>query len=74
MSIPASLLDALSRADASWRPLLIDGLNAMQAATPGYLAQLADDIYLPTEQRLFAAFALPLDKVRYVLVLSLIHI
>ena len=68
MTIPASLLDALSRADASWRPLLIEGLDAMQAATPGYLAQLADDIYLPTEQRLFAAFALPLQQVRYVLV------
>jgi uracil-DNA glycosylase len=68
MSIPASILDALSRADASWRPLLIDGLNAMMAATPGYLDQLAADAYLPTEQRLFAAFTLPLDQVRYVLV------
>ena len=68
MTIPASILDALSRADASWRPLLIDGLNAMMAAAPGYLAELAADIYLPTEQRLFAAFALPLDQVRYVLV------
>ena len=68
MPIPDSILEALSRADASWRPLLIDGLNAMTAATPDYLAELAADAYLPTEQRLFAAFALPLDKVRYVLV------
>jgi uracil-DNA glycosylase len=68
MTIPDSILDALSRADVSWRPLLIEGLEAMMAVTPGYLAELANDLYLPTEQRLFAAFALPLDKVRYVLV------
>jgi uracil-DNA glycosylase len=68
MTIPTSILDALSRADASWRPLLIRGLEAMMAATPDYLPQLAQDQYLPTEQRLFAAFALPLEKVRYILV------
>ena len=38
------------------------------AATPDYLPQLAVDDYLPTEQRLFAAFVLPLNQVRYVLV------
>ncbi|WP_332852504.1 uracil-DNA glycosylase [Duganella sp. S19_KUP01_CR8] len=68
MTIPTSILDALARADASWRPLLVQGLEAMMAATPDYLPQLANDQYLPTEQRLFAAFALPLDKVRFVLV------
>ncbi|MYM82899.1 uracil-DNA glycosylase [Duganella sp. FT50W] len=68
MTIPSPILDALSRADASWQPLLTAGLNAMSAADATYLAQLADDVYLPTEQRLFAAFALPLDQVRYVLV------
>ncbi len=66
--IPASILDALSRADASWQPHLLKGLHAMAAATPDYLATLAQDDYLPTEQRLFAAFALPLQSVRYVLV------
>ncbi|NVD71306.1 uracil-DNA glycosylase [Duganella sp. BJB488] len=68
MTIPTLILDALARADASWRPLLIEGLEAMMAATPDYLPQLAQDQYLPTEQRLFAAFALPLPQVRYVLV------
>ncbi|MCU6499461.1 uracil-DNA glycosylase [Rugamonas sp. A1-17] len=68
MTIPISILDALDRADASWRPLLVQGLEAMMAATPDYLPQLADDQYLPTEQRLFAAFALPLQQVRYVLI------
>lgn len=37
-------------------------------ASPSYLPELAQDQYLPTGQRLFAAFALPLDAVRYVLV------
>jgi uracil-DNA glycosylase len=68
MTIPTSILDALPRADASWRPLLIKGLEAMMTAHPDYLPQLAQDQYLPTEQRLFAAFALPLQDVRYVLV------
>jgi len=68
MMIPAQISDALTRAHASWRPLLVKGLEAMMAATPDYLPQLAQDQYLPTEQRLFAAFALPLADVRYVLV------
>lgn len=66
MPIPSHLLDALGRADASWRPVLLAGLHAMQAATPDYFATL--DAFLPTGGRLFAAFAQPLDQVRYVLI------
>ena len=66
--IPPAILDALSRAHASWRPHLHHGLEALARATPDYLPALAQDAYLPTEQRLFAAFALPLPSVRYVLV------
>ncbi|MES2260156.1 MAG: uracil-DNA glycosylase [Pseudomonadota bacterium] len=68
MTLPTSISQALNRADVSWRPILVRGLEAMAAADPAYLPQLAQDNYLPTEQRLFAAFELPLDKVRYVLV------
>jgi uracil-DNA glycosylase len=67
-TIPAAILDALQRADPSWRPPLIAGLDAMMTTTPDYLPALAADDYLPTGGRLFAAFALPLDAVRYVLV------
>jgi uracil-DNA glycosylase len=67
-AIPPAILAALDRADPSWRPDLVAGLEAVVGADPAYLAALAADEYLPTEQRLFAAFALPLDKVRYVLV------
>ncbi|TFW27600.1 uracil-DNA glycosylase [Massilia horti] len=66
--IPPAIVSALDRADASWRPHLMAGLEAVAQANPAYLPALADDHYLPTEQRLFAAFGLPLDKVRYVLV------
>ena len=67
-AIPASFLDMLSLADPSWRPHLLRGLEAVAAAEPGYLPALARDSYLPTEGRLFAAFAQPLARVRYVLV------
>ena len=67
-AIPAPILHALDLADASWRPVLESGLDAVARANPGYLPALAVDDYLPTEHRLFAAFAQPLDKVRYVLV------
>lgn len=67
-TIPAAILDALQLADASWRPHLRAGLEAMMRATPDYLPVLAGDDYLPNGGRLFAAFALPLARVRYVLV------
>ena len=66
--IPAPILDALSLADPSWQPHLLRGLEAVAASNPGYLPALAEDDYLPTQGRLFAAFAQPLGRVRYVLV------
>jgi uracil-DNA glycosylase len=66
--IPATLLDALALADPSWRPILRQGLEAVAQADPAYLPALAQDAYLPTNGRIFAAFSLPLDTVREVLV------
>jgi len=68
LTLPGPILDALALAHPSWRPHLLDGLQAVVAASPGYLDALALDYYLPTGQRLFAAFALPLAEVRHVLV------
>ncbi|MFM7631901.1 MAG: uracil-DNA glycosylase, partial [Betaproteobacteria bacterium] len=62
------LEEALRLADASWQPVLRKGVAAVAAADPDYLERLAPDVYLPTKGRLFAAFAQPLDAVRYVLV------
>jgi uracil-DNA glycosylase len=67
-TIPAAILDALALADPTWRAHLMKGLDAVAAANPNYLSALAADDFLPTGQRLFAAFALPLPAVRYVLV------
>ncbi|MFM7633466.1 MAG: uracil-DNA glycosylase family protein [Burkholderiaceae bacterium] len=66
--ISESLLPAIELVSASWRPVLLRGLEAMDAADPSYLPALAQDEYLPTKGRLFAAFAQPLDEIRYVLV------
>jgi uracil-DNA glycosylase len=67
-TIPGPIQGALALAHPSWKPHLLEGLQAVAAANPGYLDALAVDHYLPTGQRLFAAFALPLAEVRYVLV------
>ena len=67
-TVPSAFLDMLALADPSWRPHLVRGLEAVARAHPAYLADLAADSYLPTEGRLFAAFAQPLERVRYVLV------
>jgi uracil-DNA glycosylase len=66
--IPQPIVDALGRADASWRPILEAGLQAVADADPVYLPALAGDDYLPTGGRIFAAFAQPLERVRHVLV------
>lgn len=67
-AIPDPILQALDLAHASWRPILEAGLDAVARANPGYLPALAVDDYVPTENRMFAAFAQPLDRVRFVLV------
>jgi uracil-DNA glycosylase len=66
--IPTPILDALNLAHSSWRPTLLQGLEAVAEADPAYLPSLQQNAYLPTNGRLFAAFSIPLDAVRYVLV------
>lgn len=67
-TIPAALLCLCQRAHPSWHAILQEGLQAIAKADPVYLPQLADDHYLPTEGRLFAAFGQALEAVHYVLV------
>ena len=66
--IPSVFASAIERAASSWHPVLREGLDAINVAAPAYLPGLASEIFLPTQGRLFAAFAQPLEKVRYVLV------
>lgn len=67
-AIPASITDQLALAAPSWRPVLLQGLEAIAQSTPEYLPVLANDDYLPNGGRLFAAFAQPLEAVEYVLI------
>jgi uracil-DNA glycosylase len=67
-AIPEPIRRAVDLADVSWHPILLQGLEAVAAADPGYLSALAADDYLPTGGRMFAAFTQPLQAVRYVLV------
>lgn len=65
---PSVILDAIDAAHASWRPTLTQGIEAVAKADPSYFRSLLAAEYLPTEGRLFAAFAQPMSAVRYVLV------
>lgn len=66
--IPPLFVSAVERSAPSWHSVLRAGLSAVSDAEPAYLSALASDRFLPTQGRLFAAFAQPLDAVRYVLV------
>jgi uracil-DNA glycosylase len=66
--IPESFLTAIQLAAPSWRPILLRGLHDMAVADPLYLPSLVNCAFLPTQGRLFAAFAQPMESVRYVLV------
>ena len=58
----------IKSAHVSWQSVLESALCAVDTAFPDYLESLADDHYLPNGGRVFAAFAQPMNAVRYVLV------
>jgi uracil-DNA glycosylase len=60
--------DAVQAAHPSWQPILLKGLEAVMQADPAYLEGLAGEAWLPTGGRIFAAFAQPLEEVRYILI------
>ena len=66
--LPPAILHAIDAAHPSWQPTLLRGIEAVAKADPAYFPSLVAGEYLPTEGRLFAAFAQPLSAVRYVLV------
>jgi uracil-DNA glycosylase len=68
MSLPPYFKQALKLAHPSWQATLQHALLLMQTKSPNYLADLAQDDFLPDGQRIFAAFSVPLDQIRYVLV------
>jgi len=68
MTFPACITDSLSLAHPGWRPVLEEGIRAVISADPRYLPDLEKEPFLPTRNRLFAAFSQPPDEVRYILV------
>lgn len=68
MAIPQYFQHALDRAHPSWHGAIMQGLDAIDAQFPDYLSTLSTQGFLPTEQRIFAAFSVPLDQVKFVLV------
>jgi len=68
MNLPIYFVQALELVHPSWREILHTALLAMQRKSPEYLKDLAQDDFLPDGQRIFAAFSVPLDQIRYVLV------
>lgn len=68
MTLPLYFEQALLLAHPSWQGILRDALLQMQVRSPGYLAELTRADFLPDRQRIFAAFSVPLDQIRYVLV------
>ncbi len=66
--LPSIFLNCIDMAAPSWRPVLAQGLALMARRDPAYLPALANDRFLPTGGRIFAAFEQPLEAVKYVLV------
>ncbi|MDP1979321.1 MAG: uracil-DNA glycosylase [Undibacterium sp.] len=64
---PEDVLLSIDRAHPSWRPVLKAGLQQVHAANPSYFSGLKNSVCLPNQARLFAAFSMPMDEVRYIL-------
>lgn len=65
---PEVIRQALTLLHPSWRKSVLAALEAMQACDPGYLPGLIEGEFFPVAGRLFSAFTIPVDQVRYVLV------
>ncbi len=65
---PPVIQGALKSIHSSWLPAVIAGLTAMHVADPDYFSSLKEGQFLPSAGRVFAAFSLSLDQVKYVLV------
>ncbi|MCD6027247.1 MAG: uracil-DNA glycosylase [Solimicrobium sp.] len=66
-SLPDYIEKSLTYAHLTWQTHLRAGLCEMLAERPNYLLEIGQNPFLPTQYRLFAAFAQPVTSVRYVL-------
>ncbi len=56
MTLPAFITDAFGQAHPGWHPVLEKGIHALVAEDPHYLGGLENAPFLPTQNRLFAAY------------------
>ena len=68
MKLNTFLTDSLQKAHPGWHPHLVEGILQMMAADASYFDSLEKVSFLPTQNRLFAAFSLPAEEVRFILV------
>ena len=68
MTLPACITDSLLLAHPGWHPVLEEGIRAVISADPHYLPGLEKELFLPTRNRLFAAFSQAPNQVRHILV------
>jgi uracil-DNA glycosylase len=68
MNLPVYFEQALQAAHPSWHAILRNALLLMENKSPDYLSVLAQDDFLPDGQRIFAAFSVPFNQIRYILV------
>lgn len=66
--IPRGFDDALAKVHPEWLMPVMRGLRAVETSFPGYLRNLAEGSYLPTQNRIFAAFSRSPEEIRYVLI------
>lgn len=66
--IQSEFRDALEKVHPEWLTPVKCGLYAIERSFPGYLQSLAKSDFLPTENRIFAAFSRAPSEIRYVLV------
>lgn len=64
---PEDVRLAIGQAHSSWQPVIEAGLQQVHIANPNYFEGLTASAYLPNQARLFAAFSMPMDDVRYIL-------
>ena len=68
MMLPSFISASLEKAHPGWRPCLTEGISRMMEVDSAYFAGLERVPFLPTRDRIFAAFSLPPDQVRFILV------
>lgn len=66
--VPNAILKLCNNVHTSWKYAILSGLNAIASKDNTYFKILTQHSYLPSKNRIFAAFMQPLNKIRYVLI------